>query len=386
MSRELFDEPLTPAGRLFLQRDTNIAVICCLGGHEPLRIDDIKAVVAGSMLTKHPRLSSILVINKNGQEYWRKTDIDLDRHIFIHHDPIEEAKDDEDAANIFMADLAVSVPFGTDKPLWEVHLLTSHNCAVIRVHHAVGDGISLLSFFLTMCRKADDPKKMPAVNQVAYNSDYGKDAIGRLLWKLLKVVWFTMVFMIHFIGRALWVRDERTVVSGGAGVELWPRKLVTARFLIDDMKIVKKSIPNTTINDVLFGVISFGLSKYMETRSSKPLREGLRITGVAMVNLRPHGYQDLEGFMKDRSTRWGNKFGMLVLPTYYHRSGSDPLEYVRRAKAMIDQKKSSLESFLSYKLGYLVMAIFGAKVIFLFSSIFRYISSYLLIKKGKETS
>ncbi|GKA28157.1 O-acyltransferase WSD1-like protein [Tanacetum coccineum] len=67
--------------------------------------------------------------------------------------------------------------------------------------------------------------------------------------------------------------------------------------------------------------------------------------------------------MKDRSTGWGNKFGMLVLPTYYHRSGSDPLDYVRRAKAMIDQKKSSLESFLSYKLGYLVMSIFGAKAI-----------------------
>ncbi|GKA69771.1 O-acyltransferase WSD1-like protein [Tanacetum coccineum] len=221
MSRELYDdEPLTPAGRLFLQRETNIAILCCLGGHEPLRIDNIKSVVAGSMLTKHPRFSSILVIDKNGQEYWRKTEIDLDRHIFIHHDPIEEAKDDEDAVNIFMADLAVSVPFGTDKPLWEVHLLTSHKCAVIRVHHAVGDGISLLSLLLTMCRKADDPKKLPAVNQV---------------------VWFTMVFMFDFIGRALCVRDETTVVSGGAGVELWPRKLVTARFLIDDMKTVKKS-------------------------------------------------------------------------------------------------------------------------------------------------
>nr|GEV25086.1 O-acyltransferase WSD1-like [Tanacetum cinerariifolium] len=248
MSRELYDdEPLTPAGRLFLQRETNIAVFCCLGGHKPLCIDNIKSVVAGSMLTKHPRFSSILVIHKNGQEYWRKTEIDLDRHIFIHHDPIEEANDDEDAANIFMADLAVSVPFGTDKPLWEVHLLTSHKCAIIRVHHAVGDGISLLSLLLTMCRKADDPKKLPVVNQVAYNSnsDCGKDTIGRRLWRLLKVVWFTMVFMYDFIGRALWVRDETTVVSGEAGVELWPRKLVTARFLIDDMKTVKKSIPNT---------------------------------------------------------------------------------------------------------------------------------------------
>lgn len=66
--------------------------------------------------------------------------------------------------------------------------------------------------------------------------------------------------------------------------------------------------------------------------------------------------------MSDPRAGWGNKFGFLVLPAYYHKSGSDPLEYLRRAKAMIDQKKSSLESFFSYKFGYLVMSILGAKV------------------------
>ncbi|XP_035834796.1 O-acyltransferase WSD1 isoform X2 [Helianthus annuus] len=316
MFQEYKEEPLTPAGRLFIQPETNISVICCLGTHEPLRIDAIKSVIADSMLAKHPRLSSILVVDKNGHEYWRKTEIDMNRHIIFHNDPIEGAKDDQDAANILMADLAVSVPFETDKPLWELHLLISHKCAVIRAHHALGDGVSLLSFFLAMCRKADDPEKMPSMNPVVVTrSNGGGEAIGGILWRLLKLVWFTVVFVVDFIARVLWVRDETTVVSGGAGVELWPRKLVTARFLIDDMKIVKKYIPNT----------------------------------------------DLEELMRDPKAGWGNKFGMLVLPTYYHKSGSDPLEYLRRAKAMIDQKKSSLESFFSYKFGYLIMSILGAK-------------------------
>ncbi|KAL8189140.1 hypothetical protein R6Q57_029401 [Mikania cordata] len=357
------EEPLTPAGRLFIQPETNISVICCFGTHEPLRIDAIKSVIADSMISKHPRLSSILFVDKNGQECWKKTNIDIDRHIIFHNDPIEGAKDDQDAANMFMADLVVSVPFETDKPLWEVHLLISHKCAVIRAHHALGDGISLLSFFLAMCRKADDPERMPSMNPVVVTRrNHGDKAIGGILWRLMKVVWFTVVFVIDFIARLVWVRDEMTVVSGGAGVELWPRKLVTARFLIDDMKIVKKCIPNTTINDVLFSIVSYGLSKYIDNRSSKPIREGLRMTGIAMVNLRPQpGYQDLEELMKDETAGWGNKFGILVLPTYYHRSGSDPLEYLKRAKAMIDQKKSSLESFFSYKFGYLVMSILGAK-------------------------
>nr|XP_043627071.1 wax ester synthase/diacylglycerol acyltransferase 11-like [Erigeron canadensis] len=362
MSRELDDEPLTPAGRLFIQPETNIVVLGCLGTHEPLRVDDIKAVIADSMLAKHPRISSLLVVDKDGHEYWRKTEIDVDRHVIVCHDSIEGAKDDEDAVNIYMADLTVSSPLGTDKPLWEVHLLTSHKFAIIRAHHALGDGVSMLSYFLAMCRKADDPEKMPSMTSVVDpRGNHGKESIGKKLWRLLKVVWFTMVFVCDFIARALWVRDEMTVVSGGAGVELWPRKLVTSRFLIEDMKTIKNSIPKTTINDVLFGVVSCGLSKYLDTRPSKSLREGLRMTGVAMVNLRPQRFQDLEELMEDRSTGWGNKFGMLVLPTYYHKSGSDPLEYLRRAKTMIDQKKSSLESFFSYNFGHLVMTILGAK-------------------------
>lgn len=74
--------------------------------------------------------------------------------------------------------------------------------------------------------------------------------------------------------------------------------------------------------------------------------------------------QDLSKLMKSNSgTRWGNKFGMLLLPTYYHKVGADPLSYVKRAKKMIDSKKLTLEGHFSYKIGNLVMSWFGAKVI-----------------------
>ncbi|KAL3722941.1 hypothetical protein ACJRO7_035177 [Eucalyptus globulus] len=56
-------------------------------------------------------------------------------------------------------------------------------------------------------------------------------------------------------------------MSGGAGVELWPRKLATARFLLEDMKVVKSAIANATINDVLFGIISAGFFKYLDHQS-----------------------------------------------------------------------------------------------------------------------
>ncbi|WRX13233.1 O-acyltransferase WSD1 [Theobroma cacao] len=118
-----------------------------------------------------------------------------------------------------------------------------------------------------------------------------------------------------------------------------------------------------TINDVLFGVVSSGLSRYLDHRTPNALHEGLRMTGVAMVNLRPQtGFQDLSQLMKGAAeARWGNKFGLILLPVYFKKAGNNPLEYVKRAKRMVDRKKHSLEAYFSYRIGDLVMSLLGSK-------------------------
>ncbi|MED6135758.1 hypothetical protein PIB30_049648 [Stylosanthes scabra] len=119
-----------------------------------------------------------------------------------------------------------------------------------------------------------------------------------------------------------------------------------------------------TINDVLFAVISSGISRYLDFRELNGVQEGLQLIGLAMVNLRKQpGLQELSNLMRsDSGASWGNKFGMLLLPIYYHRSkNSDPLAYLKRAKAMIDTKKQSLEAHFSYKMGDLVMSTLDPK-------------------------
>lgn len=66
----------------------------------------------------------------------------------------------------------------------------------------------------------------------------------------------------------------------------------------------------------------------------------------------------------ESGSRWGNKFGIILLPINYHKGVKDPLQFVKRAKAMIDKKKLSLEALCSYKLRDLVMSSLGAKVSF----------------------
>ncbi|KAG8365359.1 hypothetical protein BUALT_Bualt18G0096500 [Buddleja alternifolia] len=174
------------------------------------------------------------------------------------------------------------------------------------------------------------------------------------VWMSMKSFWYTVVFAFPFVLRVLWVKDETTALSGGSGVELWPRRLATARFRLDDMKAVKRVVANATINDVLVGAISWGLSRYLETtRSTKALKEGTQITGISMVNLRPQPrLQDISDVTNGNyEAWWGNKIGPILLPVYYHRSRNyDPLQFVKRAKTIMDKKKLSLEASFSYKL------------------------------------
>ncbi|KAF5759193.1 putative O-acyltransferase, WSD1, O-acyltransferase WSD1 [Helianthus annuus] len=338
------DEPLSPGGRLFVQPATHQIINSVFGLEQPITLDALRTVISSSLLIKHPRFSSLLVTDNHGREHWRKTEIDINRHIIIRSNPVGEGDNDEEVVNEYLADLTVSAPLTTDKPLWEVHLLSAHKCLVLRIHHALGDGISLVSLMLTLCRKLDDPEQTPTIGPLTSSTQKHKNS-GTLesILKLVKMVWFTLVYVFEFMMRGAWVKDGKTAVRGGEGVELWPRKLVTAKFSFEDMKTVKSAVANATINDVLFGVISSGLSKYLDSRSPDSLPEGLQMTGVALVNLRPSpGLQDIKELMKKNAgtAGWGNK----------------------RAKMMMDRKKLSMEAFLSHQIGYFVMKYFGAKV------------------------
>ncbi|KEH27311.1 O-acyltransferase (WSD1-like) family protein [Medicago truncatula] len=303
------DEPLTPAGRLFLQPEMNQIIHCVIGLKKPIDVDSVKTQIQNSVMLQHPRFTSLMVRDHRGVEHWRPIKIDLDRHIFIiNNESVSEDKDDESAISEYMSDLCTESKLSMDKPLWEMHILRAHKCIIFRIHHSLGDGISLMSMLLAGC---------------------------------------------------------------GEGVDLWPRKIATATFSLEHMKTVKNAVPNATINDVLFAVISSGISRYLDFREPNGLQDGVQLTGLAMVNLRKQpGLQELSNLMKSNSgAKWGNKFGLFLLPIYYHRSNSsDPLEYLKRAKVMIDRKKRSLEAHLSYKIGDLVMSTLGPK----FASLLNY--------------
>ncbi|KAI3897418.1 hypothetical protein MKX03_025436 [Papaver bracteatum] len=373
------EEPLSPFGRIFLQEEGNQVINCAINFKNPVSVESVKAELKNSILIQHPRFQSVLVRAKNnGSEYWKRGDVNLDKHIFLiqnidHGDSsTSNILSNDEIVNGYLADLTVSSPLSIDKPLWELHVLKDQNCLVFRVNHALGDGVSIMSLILAMCRKVDHPDELPSIPK--HNPKSSRINMCEMLWRLVMKIWLTIVYVMGFLLRCLYVKDAKSKISGGNGVELWPRKLATARFKLDDMKSVKNAVLNATINDVLFGVVTSGLSRYLHyhrTSDSNP-EKGLQITGMAMVNLRrQRGLQDMANLVKSSSVTswWGNKFGHILFPIYPHKNvGNDPLRYVKNAKEMLDMKKLSLEAHLTYAITRSAMSLLGPKVTYLLTN------------------
>ncbi|XP_068324038.1 wax ester synthase/diacylglycerol acyltransferase 5-like isoform X1 [Pyrus communis] len=380
-------EPLTPVGRLLLQPEMNQIIHCAMGFKNSIDIDAVKSHLKTSLLLSHPRFSSLMLRDSRGLQHWHNApNVDLDRHIIVIHNPVTTSPvDHETAVNEYLADLSTSsTRLSANKPLWELHLLMAHNCGIFRIHHALGDGVSIMSLFLESFRtRGSNGNEEKILGRGRRKRVNGEKGWWGLLIRRVEMLWFSLVFLVENAMRSLWLCDQKTAISGGDGVELWPRKLATARFRLEDMKLVKKAVPNATINDVLVGLVSSGLSRYLDHQTPNAklhcpaLHDGIRITGLAMVNLREQPGLQVSNFLESNSeSSWGNKFGMFLLPIYYHKSSDlDPLVYLKRVKLVLDRKKQSLEADFSYKVGCFLITYFGAKV-----------ASWLLYKMVCNTS
>jgi hypothetical protein len=64
---------------------------------------------------------------------------------------------------------------------------------------------------------------------------------------------------------------------------------------------------------------------------------------------------------KESDVKWGNELGFIILP-FHIALHDDPLQYVRKAKKVVDRKKSSLEVAFTHLAADVILKIFGLKV------------------------
>ncbi|KAL5202390.1 hypothetical protein ABZP36_013342 [Zizania latifolia] len=385
--------PMSPAGRLFRETHFNCYIVAVIGLGARV---DVAAARAGleATLVRHPRFCSVQVldeVSKRGKPRWVRTTVDLDDHIiFPDLDPIATSTSPDQVVEDYMSTLSTQ-PTDHSRPLWEFHVLdfpTSEAAAtvVVRMHHSLGDGVSLLSLLIACTRSAADPARLPALPRRGRGRatagpgrtsqrpplSAGFLALAAWVWSCLVLAWHTLVDVTFFVATSWFLRDARTPFVGAEGVEFRRKRFVHCTLSLDDVKHVKNAM-NCTVNDVLVGVTSAALSRYYfrkttssgDTNSEKcKRRKNIRVRSALLVNIRKTpGLQVLADMMnssKENAARWGNLIGYIILP-FRIAMYNDPLDYIRQGKRTLDRKKSSFEAVFTYWSGNLIVKLFGIK-------------------------
>ncbi|KAI3959474.1 hypothetical protein MKW98_019064 [Papaver atlanticum] len=300
------------------------------GEYYSIPIDDsqTKSLLKNVFIPIHRRFSSVLVTGKNGEKHWKKVTVNLDDHIKV---PLfEEGLQVEyydEYFHEYLSKIAME-RLPQSRPLWEIYLFKypTSNAAgtlVLKFHHALGDGYSLMGALFSCLQRCDNPSPLsfPKIRPDDHmNKKTNVLEILSSLWK----------------GNML--EDQASPIrSAKEDVDFRPVSISTVTFSLDQIKEIKAKLGGT-INDVMVGIIFYGIRLYMETAS----KDSGNARATALVDMAK----------PETKGAWGNSFAFfhVSIPDSHNVDTSDPLEFVFEAKKMITKKKNSLVVYLTGKL------------------------------------
>lgn len=249
------DLPLTPGAMLFHQPHLNCYIISVLGSGTKVNIDLIKQGVEETLL-RHPRFRSVQVLDRHGRGKWVETKVVLDDHINI---PDVSNIKTVSSADQFVEDYISNLSTTTldfARPLWDAHVLNvktseAEATGIIRMHHSIGDGVSLVSLLLACFRKTSDPTSLPTIPTKGNGSEKARVRNGWVghVWVFLfglvtmvSVIWNTFVDTLGFLATSHGLKDTETPIKGRQGCEFNRKRIVHKTILLADVKSVKRAI------------------------------------------------------------------------------------------------------------------------------------------------
>ncbi|XP_023636521.1 O-acyltransferase WSD1 isoform X2 [Capsella rubella] len=283
------------------------------------------------------------------------------------------------------------MPLDRSRPLWDIHILNvkttdAEAVGVLRFNHALADGMSFFSLVLACTHKTSNPDVLSTSNPSVKRRTTMPHNVEKTGWfprtmftigSTMRLIWNTFVDLLLLSATMLFLKDTKTPLTGGVDVRTNPKRFYHRNISLDDVKLIKNAM-NMTINDVLLGITQAALSSYMNRRYEQDkknekdgalltpfpnnLPDGIRFRAGCTVNLRSDiGFKPLAEMMaKDSKCKWGNYFSFIILPLSIGLE-TDPLVYLKKAKAMMARKKHSYHAPLVYFFIKIILKVFGAK-------------------------
>ena len=277
------------------------------------------------------------VIRHEIRSWWEE---DPQFSIYNHVKTVE--LDDADSKECLqdIAGMLMNTTLDFKHPLWQIHHIEkfqSGSALIIRIHHCIADGMSLVRLLLSLTDAEADPAS------IALTSDKPTAGAGSRhhegMWDVLthpahlKKLAKDGVSAIAELARVtLGANDPASLLKGTiSGV----KKVAWAEpFALGDVKRIGKKL-NATVNDILVAAVAGALRQYFLRTICEAELHGMHV--LIPFNLRP-----IDAPMESL----GNQFGMVLLPLPIQVA--DPLDRLQHAKAAMDQLKHSYQAHVFY--------------------------------------
>lgn len=262
-------------------------------------------------------------VQEGGTYSWRHDpDFDLDQHLKRVILPGEASQLE---LQKLVADLA-STPLNHQRPLWDMHLTDTSlggQALVVRIHHAMGDGFSLVRAMLTMMDNTPDGAPRPPSPEPQDDSDDEEEdeahhgsRLVRAGLKLTGTLWSKYVEVLAHPTRAVeYLKTGRDLASELCNIatlsddspcRLRGKTASTKRVAwsqqipLPDIKAVGKVL-GCSVNDLLIAAAAAAFRHYLQEKGDDTDRVAIR--ALVPVNMRA---PDDDGAL-------GNRFGLVAL-------------------------------------------------------------------------
>ncbi|MEM8662366.1 MAG: wax ester/triacylglycerol synthase family O-acyltransferase [Pseudomonadota bacterium] len=320
-------------------------------GKTPVRFDDIVRHI-DERLGMNPLLKRRLVRVplELDYPYWAE-DPYFDLKYHLRNERLPEPGDWREFC-IYMARYH-SRPLNMHRPLWEMLILQgldnieglpkgSFGIAT-KIHHSAVDGASLVQFTYAITDSDNIGTPMLPLDQSSPSpgrSPTWLEMTGRAAWNRLTSPARFGAALVRSMP-SIYQAAQEVVGVGKAGarahpvphtrfnVELSPHKVFDATvFALDDLKLIKRAVEGSTINDVVLTICGGALRTYLSKHKELPEEP---LVACAPVNVRPGGSAD--------TSTPGNHLSAMTTPI--HTNITDPLERLKAIKASTAASKDA---------------------------------------------
>ncbi|KAF7819689.1 O-acyltransferase WSD1-like [Senna tora] len=314
--------PVSPMGRYFNSSVLSIYIIGVLEFEVPFDTSQAIPLLNQLFLPINPRFSSIMVQDKSGEKQWKKVGVNLKDHIKI---PLFPKLKSQELYDNYFADYISRIALEQlpqSRPLWEIHIINypaskGESSIIFKLHHALGDGYSLMGALFSCLQRADDPSlplTFPSLKNSSKSSN--KSLFHRFSW-ITSTAYHTLVDLGWSILKSSVIQDDETPIRSGV---------------------------EGTINDVITGIIFYGTRLYMQGANYES--GAATSTALVLLNTRnTESYQSVDDMLNGKAKGlWGNRISFLhvPIPKLIGARVSDPLEFVWETHDVIKRKKQSL--------------------------------------------